>query len=185
MAVSVLEKNKTWTYGDYLQLGDDRRFEIVEGALILNPAPNRLHQRICRNLAFVLWNYVRKHGLGEVFFAPFDVALDRLNVVQPDLIYVAKERESIFTDQGIEGVPDLLVEVLSQATIDKDRVIKRNLYQLKGVPELWLVDPAEREVEVLTLGKKGYETFCRAGAEAPVRSKILEDFTIKTCEIFG
>jgi len=88
--------------------------------------------------------------------APTDVILDAETVVQPDLLYIAASRTSIADpDGGVNGAPDLVVEVLSPSTAERDRTVKRKLYGIFGVKEYWIVDPTDRSVEVLTLSQDG------------------------------
>jgi Uma2 family endonuclease len=92
------------TYEDYCLLPNDgRRYEILEGELAVTPSPSRSHQRVSRNLLFILHAHVREHDLGEIFDAPFDVILEETSVVVPDLLFVARERLRIVTDRGVEG----------------------------------------------------------------------------------
>jgi Uma2 family endonuclease len=129
------------TYEDYVALPDDgNRYEVIEGELCLVPAPNRKHQRISFKLALLLGNFVESHHLGEVYFAPFDVKLSDINVVQPDLLYVSNGRLDIMSDVGAMGAPDLAVEVLSTSTRRRDEVTKLRLYENFGVDEYWIVD---------------------------------------------
>lgn len=112
------------------------------------PAPNRYHQKIVNNVAYLLRSYLEQNPAGEIYFAPFDVYLTDLNVYQPDVVYVASTRKAILTDRGAEGAPDLVVEVLSLKTARLDRGIKREVYARTGVKELWIINPELREVQV-------------------------------------
>ena len=109
--------NSRLTYEDYLSLPDDgRRYEILDGELAVTASPTTLHQRVSRNLEFLLHREVQARGLGEVFDAPVDVILDESTVVVPDLAFVSKDRSSIVGERAIEGAPDLTVEILSAST---------------------------------------------------------------------
>ena len=90
MATATTEKKK-YTYADYLKTPDDERYELIEGQLLMTPAPIIRHQRISRKIEFMLEKYVTENDLGEVFDAPCDVHLDNENVVQPDLLFISKE----------------------------------------------------------------------------------------------
>jgi Uma2 family endonuclease len=91
------------------------RYQLIEGDLFIAPAPNRFHQNIALNVAVILYNYLAKHPIGSVFTAPFDVYLDEINAVQPDVVFVAKS-SNILTAQGASGAPDFVAEVLSPKT---------------------------------------------------------------------
>ncbi|MBI4330163.1 MAG: Uma2 family endonuclease [Chloroflexi bacterium] len=80
------------------------------------------------------------------------------NVVQPDILYVSRDRLNVVTREEVHGVPDLVIEILSPGTADKDRGLKRRLYARHGVRELWLVDPEGETIEVTRPGKTGLET---------------------------
>jgi len=146
-----------FTYQDYLQLSEDRRYEIVDGDLYMVPAPIPYHQKVSRNLEFQLHQYVQAHDLGEVFDAPCDVLLSQTDVVQPDILFVGKDRLSIIKEANIQGAPDLVVEILSPASEKRDRGAKQKLYARAGVIESWIVDPTAKTVEVFSLGEAGYQ----------------------------
>ncbi|MBI4497066.1 MAG: Uma2 family endonuclease [Chloroflexi bacterium] len=137
-----------WTYRDYCAIPDDgQRYEVIWGELYVAPSPSRGHQRSAGKLFTILDRHVTEHGLGEVYIAPFDVVLDEENVVQPDLLFVSKERLDIITEANIRGAPDLVVEVLSRSTAALDRSQKWDLYAAAGVPHYWLVDPVAHTLE--------------------------------------
>jgi len=136
------------TYDDYVQFPDDgKRHEIIEGDHYMTPAPRRKHQRVSVNLATEMSSFAKRHKLGLVFTAPFDVVLSDENVVQPDLLFVSAARAAIVTEDNIQGVPDIIVEILSESTRRKDEVTKRKLYERFGVQEYWVVDPELEIVE--------------------------------------
>ena len=138
----VETKLNTLTYEDYLKTPDDERWELLNGELIMVASPNTAHQRIAGNLYWFLVAFVRERGLGEVFISPFDVVLSHTNVLQPDVLFVGTERESVVTADNIRGAPSLVVEVSSPSTSKRDREIKRDIYSEHGVGEYWLVDPS-------------------------------------------
>ena len=149
--MTVRRAKVRFNYRDYCLLPEDKRYELIDGELFMPPAPGSAHQFILRNLEFLLWGFVSSNNLGQVAFAPFDVILSEEDVVQPDLLFVSRERSSIISERGCEGPPDLVVEVLSPSTQRRDRELKRKLYANYGVRELWLVDPETKTVEVLGL----------------------------------
>jgi Uma2 family endonuclease len=91
----VIDEKKKYTYEDYLKTPDDKRYELVEGELLMTPSPATKHQRISRELEFEILKFVKANNLGEVFDAPCDVYLDNENVVQPDIFFISKERLNI------------------------------------------------------------------------------------------
>lgn len=139
------------TYQDYVLLPDDgKRYEILDGDLYVTPSPTARHQKVSFNLELGLAQHVRAHKLGEVFHAPLDVILADDSIAQPDILFVSNERLPIVRD-WVYGAPDLVIEILSPGTRDRDRTLKRHLYARYGVRELWLVDPEARTVETFRL----------------------------------
>jgi Uma2 family endonuclease len=131
-----------FTYEDYRRLPEDgRRYELIEGDFFLVPSPNTVHQTVSRRLQFALMEQLEHPGHALVFDAPMDVVLDSTNVVQPDLIVVAARNKHLVTQRAIEGAPDVLVEILSPSSMDRDTYIKRKLYERFRIPEYWVVDP--------------------------------------------
>ena len=153
-------KPKEWTYRDYLVFpeGGPFRYEVIDGELYMTPAPNIRHQRIILKFSQAIQSFLAYHPLGELFVSPCDVVLspDPLQVVQPDLVYVSKERAAIVTAQNIQGVPDLVVEILSEGTMLRDRREKFRLYERSGVPEYWIVDQEENTVFIYRLREGRY-----------------------------
>jgi len=176
--------NIKFTYHDYLLLPEDKRYELVEGELFLVPAPNIPHQGISRELMAVLHRYVRDHDLGKIFYAPCDVVLSSENVVQPDLLFVAKERMSILTYANVQGAPDLAVEILSDSTAQRDLSVKRKLYAKYGVREYWIVDPESKSVEVLSWTETGYRTEAVYPHTARLSSPLFPNLNLNLADIF-
>ncbi len=135
---------------------DSYRYEVIDGELYVTPAPSWLHQRGSGALFGYLWQHIHPRGLGEVVSAPIGVILDDEAGVQPDLVYVSRERAQIITERGIEGAPDLVVEVLSPSTEARDRGIKMRRYAAAGIPHYWLLDPRSRTLEPYRLAETGY-----------------------------
>jgi Uma2 family endonuclease len=155
-----------WTYEEFARLPDDgNRYEVIAGDLYVTPAPGTPHQiahaRFFTELRVFATN---QHGLGEVLSAPLDVLFAEGDYLQPDILFIRAEHQDFQTKRGIEGPPDLVVEVLSPATSKQDRGIKRERYALYGVPEYWLIDAERGRVEVYRL------------QEDPDRSTVVTDW---------
>ena len=174
----------TLTYEDYLKTPDDERWELLRGELIMVPGPNTAHQRITLNLAFSLRTFVEKESLGEVFITPYDVVFSHSNVLQPDLLFVSKEQQSIITDANIQGAPALVVEVISPSTASKDRELKREIYAEHGVSEYWLVDPDVRTISVMSLQDRDFREVGNYGAGEVLSSPTLEGLVLDLASIF-
>jgi len=138
------------TWRDALVMPDDtRRYEAIEGELYVIPAPSRDHHWVSHWLAVALHRLLVEPGFGEVYEAPFGVEFpDTEEGVQPDLLFVSRERLEIVGEDWVRGAPNLLVEILSPSTAEKDRGVKKKLYRRQGVAEYWIVDPAVKVVEV-------------------------------------
>jgi Uma2 family endonuclease len=146
------------TYEDYLNLPDDgKRHEIIDGEHYMTPSPQTRHQIVSGNLLRILANHVQENDLGQVLNAPIDVLLSQTTVVQPDLLFIRKEREHIIRKNYIEGLPDLIIEILSPGNETLDRHTKMKQYALSGVEEYWLVDFEAQTVEQYALRAKKYE----------------------------
>lgn len=174
-----------FTYEDYLLLPEDKRYELIEGELLVTPAPTTQHQRILRRLIIWLSTHVEAAGLGEVLPAPTDVILSNENVIQPDLLLVVKQRQGIIALDGVHGAPDLVIEILSPSTAGRDQVYKRKLYGKYGVREYWVVAPASAGIEVLTLGPNGLETWRVFPTGTALVSPLLTDFTLAVNDLFA
>jgi Uma2 family endonuclease len=171
-----------YTYEDYLRLPDDGKiYQIIRGKLFRMPAPVPYHQIVSGNLYSIIRSYVRAENLGEVFYAPCDVVLSDVDIVQPDIIFISKERDYLIGDKNIRGAPDLVIEIISQRSEYLDRKVKVELYEEYGVKEYWLVDPDRKEVEVLTLTREGYKSM---GVFNKSFSSPLLKLEVKLSEIF-
>lgn len=173
-----------FTYEEYRQLPDDERYEVLEGALVMTPAPNRDHQTILTLMTIRLGTFVLTSDLGMLYAAPFDVILSEHNVVQPDLLFIRKDRLGIVEERGVEGAPDLVIEILSPSTANRDLETKRRMYSQFGVQEYWIVDPKARTVELLTQQGAGLDTWQRYEGEATLQSPLLTGLTVSLTEIF-
>jgi Uma2 family endonuclease len=152
----MLKTRPQKTLEDYLALPQEHGVELIEGEYAMSPSPGSEHQSVLLNLTHLLLEHVRAKKLGRLFFSPMDVILSQRTVLQPDLLFVRQERVGII-GKRVEGPPDLVVEVLSEGTADRDRFVKRDLYARYGVLEYWIVDPESHTVEVLTLKSAQYE----------------------------
>ena len=128
-------------------------YQVIEGDLIMSPSPETFHQSIAGRIYSLILRFLEKKPLGEVFIAPLDVFLTDINIYQPDVVFVANRRRSMITEHGIEGAPDLVVEILSPGTARFDKGSKRKSYGRTGVKELWLVDPVARLIHVYDLAR--------------------------------
>jgi len=132
---------------DYERLPDEPRCELIFGRYVVSPAPLVRHQIVVA----LVWQHLERfarESQGLAVLAPVDVVIADHSAVQPDVLYVARERRNIVTDR-VEGPPDLVVEVLSPGSAWRDRGEKLKLYAEGRVREYWIVDPAEKQIEFL------------------------------------
>ena len=180
--MALMAATNTLTRADLDALpADNLRHELIDGRIVMSPAPGLRHQEAAGALYRLLWSATRGTEL-MALSAPFDVVLGP-NVVEPDVLVA---RRAIFTDRDLPVAPLLVVEVLSPGTSGMDTGRKRNLYAEAGVAHYWLIDPAEPSVTILTLADGRYIEVDRAvgdvaiGVEEPVGLRfsaagLLED----------
>ena len=183
MAPIAVEK-KRCTYEDYLKTPEDKRYELINGELLMTPSPIPNHQRVSGKLEFILRKFVTGNNLGEVFDAPCDVYLDNENVVQPDILLISKDRLGIIGEKNIQGPPDLLIEIISEHSVYRDMVQKKRLYARFGVKEYWIVIPEEEEIEVYILKDNTYQLYRTYRKGDTLESSSLEGLKIGLEEIF-
>jgi len=147
MKTSAIDINQEiWTYEDYRELPNDGKiYQVVGGKLLMTPAPSTRHQDISRNLAFVMWRFVKDHNSGKVYNAPIDI------------VFIAKNRLNIIKEKGIFGAPDWVIEIVSSSTRKIDIKLKKDLYERFGVREYWIVYPEKEKIEVYLLEGGNYK----------------------------
>ncbi len=180
----VTEPKTKLTYADYAQTPEDERWELIDGELIMAAAPNMEHQATQSEFGWHLQSFVREKDLGWVFFSPTDVALSDTDIVQPDLLFISREREHIIARANIQGAPDIVIEILSPSSEQRDRRDKLDLYARYGVPEYWLIDPRDRTVLVFALRNGGFEeagAYCEGDT---LTSPTLIEFSLELSEAF-
>jgi len=149
------EARTRWTYAEFARLPSETgtRHEVIDGELVVTPSPRPRHQAIVLDLGRILGDFVGSERLGTILPGPVDVLFAEGDYLVPDLVFVRKGRAGLVSDRGIEGPPDLIVEILSPSTTARDRGVKLQRYRLYGVREYWIVDPDTRSVEVWRFGE--------------------------------
>jgi len=157
MSQTIEKKEQRYTYADYLQWNDGKRWELICGiAIDMTPSPSRQHQKILGDLHNQFYNYLRNKSC-EVYIAPFDVRLslqmevkqEKDTVLQPDLSVVCDPDK--LDDRGCNGAPDLVIEILSPVTAKRDLTVKLTAYERAGVREYWVVHPGDKTVMIFNL----------------------------------
>lgn len=164
---------------------DDKRYEVIFGELHVMPPPSVWHQLYLSRLHFAIGQVVYKDSLGELLEAPTGVALDEAIGVEPDLLFVRKDRFGIFSQRGVEGPPDLVVEVLSPSTRRYDRGVKMRGYAAGRVPNYWIMDPDAPSLETYRLGEQGYELTGRYGPGDIFRPELFPGLEIDLDRIWS
>lgn len=144
-----VKKQGEYTLEDYYDMPDERRVELIDGVIYDMATPSPIHQKLAMELSRPIEEYIRKKkGNCIVFGAPVDTRIlkDNKTIVQPDVMVVCDRNK--LTHHGVEGAPDLIIEILSPSTKRKDMTVKLSKYIEAGVREYWLVDPEKKKVIV-------------------------------------
>lgn len=188
--ISQLDLSKTYSYADYLTWQLDEWVELIRGKIVrMSPAPNTYHQRISGYIFSEIHHFLRKSKC-QVFDAPFDVRLQRLNndkevftVVQPDICIICDPAK--LDERGCNGAPDMIVEILSLSTSTKDLTDKFELYQEAGVKEYWIVAPQDRILDVFLLENGKYQLLKKYSGEETVKVNTIEGLSINLVDVFA
>jgi Uma2 family endonuclease len=173
------------TVHDYRELPEGPPYyQLIEGDLFIGPSPDLFHQDVIGNLYFIIRGFLKKRPLGTVHLSPSDVELSDLNVYQPDLYFVSNARRNILGRQGVEGAPDLVVEILSPRTAKLDKGVKRGVYARTGVEELWIVDTELKEVHVSHFAKSPDKPVGIYKIKQTIQTPLLPGLKFSVKEIF-
>jgi Uma2 family endonuclease len=173
--MTVMPHDTEWTVDDLDQIEHDGlQYELIDGLLVVSPAPVPLHQTVVLELAVVLRAACAEDL--QVFVAPLDFRPNLRNSLQPDLVVV---RRSEVGEKNIQVPPLLAVEVLSPPTRRKDLVLKRSVYQDWGIASLWHVDPADRSFSALELADGRYVEVANAVGEQTVT--VTRPYEVRIC----
>src|ERR1700712_879052 len=141
----------TWNRARWEQLPDDgNRYEVIDGVLYMTTAPSAFHQWIIRQITRMLFAQIDGTGVGTTLWSPIGLFMPGCDPVQPDLLVIRTADLPMIHDRRINGVPALLIEVLSPGNAEKDTDTKRKAYARADVPEYWIVRPASRDILVYT-----------------------------------
>lgn len=175
------------TYEDYLLFPEDGlRHEILDGEHYVTSAPSLWHQTASVNLTYFFAGFLRRNPLGRLFHAPCEVVLSEHDIVQPDLLFISRERFGILTEKNVQGAPDLVIEILSDSTSRRDKTLKRDRYEWAGVLEYWLVDPRRQTVRIYRRSGAGFGAALGFSAAAGdvLTTPLLPGLEVPVGEIF-
>ena len=180
-------QEKSYTEEDYYNLPEDARTELIDGQFYNMSSPGRVHQELLMELSATIFNYIKaKGGSCRVYPAPFAVKLfnDRTNIVEPDISVICDKNK--LTDEGCNGAPDWVIEIVSPSSKRMDYYMKLFKYQTAGVREYWIVDPENKTVRVLLQTGKGtlwtHEVYKR---EDVAKVNVLEGCFIELSKVFS
>lgn len=184
--MSMVQRNGRFTYADYVTWDDDERWELIDGeAVMMTPAPSPEHQEIVVRLSGEWYAQLRGRSC-HVYVAPtdltFDAAEETPTVVQPDLFVMCGTYDR---EKRITGVPALVIEILSPSTARRDKIAKLALYERVGVPEYWIVDGANRVIDVFLLDGAAYGRPKSHGEGDVVTATSVEGVTVDVNTIFS
>jgi Uma2 family endonuclease len=176
-----------WTYADWQAIPDDgNRYEIIFGVLYMTTAPSFFHQWIIRRLDKYIGVPAEERGLAFAATAPIGLFMPGCDPVQPDFVLVLKEHASIINDRHINGVPDLIVEVISPGSVAYDERVKLLAYASVGVPEYGVINPKERTVKLYKLDALGRYPSSRNFSEGDSFAfDCLPDFVVAVSDLFA
>jgi len=181
---AVIQEKKKYTYEDYSRLPEGSPYQLFGGELIMVPAPTPYHQRISRKIEFLLLQHVEKNELGEVLDSPIDVYFSEEDTFQPDIIFISKEKSNIIGEIKIEGVPDLIIEILSPSTAYYDLGRKYKVYEKAGVREYWLIHPDRKRIEVYINKDERFQLLNAVEETGIIKSELLKDFEVELAKVF-
>jgi Uma2 family endonuclease len=156
-------------------LPEGTRAELINGGLFMSPAPTTWHQEVLGELYESIKRFARLQKLGNVYFAPCDIYFDDdANAVQPDLFFISSNNHTCRRDRrAFYGAPDFIAEILSEGTIERDRIIKKALYERFGVQEYWIIDPETKQCEGFFLVDRIYQSL--SSSPGKVASRLFRN----------
>ena len=182
--------SKLVSYEEFQKISDsfEGRMEYINGEIILQATPNSFHQEVVGDLYVFLKNYFKGRSC-KPLLAPFDVTLykiggDTPDVVQPDLLVICDASEKINEKGRYEGIPTLVIEVLSPSTRSKDMVSKLNTYMLGGCREYWIVDVIRKQIIFYSFKDYEVDSFETLSLKKTLYSQAFEGLSIALETVF-
>ena len=177
---------KKLTYEDYLQMTppDSGNYQLIHGEIISMTSPSSKHQKCIVNLTFLIQSYLLNKPIGKLFIAPMDVILEAGEVYQPDLLFISGSRDYIIEESKINGVPDLIIEVLSPSNAYYDLVIKKKVYEVCEVMEYWIVDPIQKSLDLYILSGNKFHLRQQLEKIGNVSTEILSGIDLDIEKVF-
>ena len=178
------QPRRKFTVQDYMTTPEDKRYQLLDGEIILAPLPTVAHQRVLGRLVRSLSEILADRKLGQVWAAPLDVVLSEYDAVQPDISFVSNQRADIVAGGYVQGAPDLIAEILDPGTAEYDRGYKCQLYGRHGVREYWMVDPDAETIDVLSEREDGHVALNSFGSTGELLTVIMEGLPLNLDDLF-
>jgi Uma2 family endonuclease len=182
----ALKKEVYYTYEDYLGWDTEERYELIDGVpYMMSPAPTPEHQEISMTISKKIATFLEGKPC-KVYAAPFDVRLsadDEYTVVQPDLLVVCDT--SKIDKRGCVGAPDLVIEITSPSTANKDHTVKLKKYLEAGVKEYWIIDPESKSAQVYILQDDHNANMSLYNAKDIISGTVLKGLQVDLQEVFA
>jgi len=168
------------SYEDFLVQYDGKHAEWIDGRVIMTPSESAQHQSILGFIAILLSTYVELHGLGKVLTSLFQVKLGQdLPGREPDLLFVASENLDRMRPMYLDGPADMVVEVISPESINRDRGEKLVEYEAAGVSEYWLIDPIREQADFYRLGADAHYHPVLPDGDGIYHSEVVKGFWLR------
>lgn len=179
-------EQKKYTEADYNLLEEGAPFQLINGDLIMSPAPISYHQILSGRFYYLIQTYIEKNAdNGICLYAPIDVILDNENIFQPDLIYISAERKTELLQNRIMGAPDLVIEILSPSTAYYDLRQKKDFYERYSVKEYLIIDPIKRDAELYVLENEEFVLKQKAQQNGFINLTTLPGLQIDLQKLFA
>ena len=184
-AIAVAEKKITIPEFLDLDVEEGYIYELINGIVMRRTSPDLIHQDASMMLSTLLNIFILSKKLGKLYAAPTDVYLTQFDFIVPDLTFVATGNPAVLHgSRCVQGIPDLIIEILSKGTQSVDRGRKMKQYEANKVPEYWIVDPRLQSIEVYELRDTGYELVSYAEEEGEIVSSVLAEFRLDIGSVF-
>ncbi len=184
-AIAVAEKRLNISEFLDLDVEEGYIYELINGIVMRRTSPDLIHQDASMMLSTLLNSFILTKKLGKLYAAPTDVYLTEFDLVVPDLTFVAVGNPSVLEgSRCVQGIPDLIIEILSKGTQSIDRGKKMKQYQANKVLEYWIVDPRLQSIEVYEWRETGYELVSYAEEEGDIVSSVLAEFKLEVKGVF-
>lgn len=173
---------QSYTIKDIYNLPDGQRAELIDGVIYDMAPPSRIHQKLVSELTQSIGSYIKaQNGSCEVYPAPFAVFLnnDDKTYVEPDISVICDKDK--LSDRGCEGAPDWIIEIVSPSSQRMDYLIKLRKYQISGVREYWIINPAQETVLVFSF--EGLGDSVQYAFSDLIESGIYHDFEIRIADL--